>query len=85
MNEKWIKKARKEHKCTYCGGNIPKGIGYIKVQITPWCHAENDSFDTWKIHLECKEVGDEFYWDDDAKGIFPEPCAKFLEKVRIAR
>ena len=65
-------KARKEHKCTYCALPIDKKSTYKRVSITPWSHPDNESFDVWRVHLDCYEPGNRFFWDEDARGIFPE-------------
>ena len=72
MNYEKLVTARKTYLCTYCQREISIGSKYIKVSITPWCHSQNESFDTWHIHEDCKEAGDSFYLDEDMGGIFPE-------------
>lgn len=65
-------KSRKEYNCTYCGEKILKATMYFNINITPWCHPDNDSYYNWKVHKDCKELGDKFYWDDDNKGVFAD-------------
>ena len=72
MSEVKLIFSRKNHLCKYCDRQIFKGEKYFHVAIFPWSHPENDGFSKWSIHEACKPFGDEFFWDDDAKGIFPD-------------
>ncbi len=45
------KKARKEHQCDFCLGNIVKGEVY-NHQVNVW----DGSIGTWKSHLKCLEL-----------------------------
>ncbi len=59
-------KARKEHTCSLCFTEIPKGEHYIYQTVTPWEHIENEVFGVYKAHIECDEawenVGSDCYW-----------------------
>jgi hypothetical protein len=44
------KKARKDHKCNFCGSVIPKGTEYECQAI------KADYFYTWKSHLRCRDI-----------------------------
>ena len=66
-----LTKARKEHKCTYCGDIISVNELYVSVKIPPWHTNKNTTFVNWKIHPECKEFGDKYYWDDEECCINP--------------
>lgn len=65
-------KSRKEYNCKSCGEKILKGSMYFNITITPWCHSLNESYDNWKIHESCKDLGDEYYWDDIENGVFTD-------------
>jgi len=69
-------KARKNHICKYCDLKITKGEFYYSVNITPWCHPDNESFDVWKIHKDCKKDGDKFFYIE-GEGIFPDEPEDF--------
>lgn len=51
-----IRKARKEHKCNYCGLPIPVGKKYIHQTL------KNDDIYTWKSHEDCHELIEELGW-----------------------
>jgi len=59
-----VVKARKDHVCSLCFGVIPEGIDYINERVTPWDHANNEFFFTYKAHVGCdylwhSEIGHE--------------------------
>lgn len=78
-------KARKDHKCTLCGGRIPKGSAYIYQKVTPWDHPDNEDFFAYKAHVSCnqvwaKDVGPE--WDYEfSQGDYGD----FREALRFSR
>ena len=46
--------ARKNHRCTWCGQVIQKGVGYWS-----WTGVIDNGWSTSKVHLECLEPLDE--------------------------
>lgn len=80
--------ARKDHYCSLCGEVIPAKTKYAYKRITPWDHADNETFFTYKAHELCDEVwqkiGDRYAW------LFPYGCesewkkdmAEYLESVK---
>lgn len=49
--------ARKEHRCNMlCGQPIPKGTRYWSENLGPPDHSDNDSWATWKAHIECRDA-----------------------------
>lgn len=63
--------ARKVHTCQFCGGPIEVGERYEHYQGTPWSHPDNDSYFTWKGHLDpCWKA----WWEisTDCDGYLPD-------------
>lgn len=58
------RKARKPHKCMWCGCKIEKGTIYA-VQ----CCKEDGELYTWKNHTECAELANINNWFDDYEGL----------------
>ncbi len=64
------RKARKDHRCSFCGLVIARRATYFEIQLTPWSHPDNDRFHTSRAHLACWSFwhiyGDdcEYMWDD---------------------
>ena len=59
-----IKKARKTHKCLFCGQFINKGEKYAHMQITPWSHPDNEGFEVWRSHERCEKEVWSYYAED---------------------
>lgn len=59
-----IQKARKSHRCMWCGCEIEKGTVYR----SQGCKCDGELY-TWKNHLECEELADENDWFDDPDGL----------------
>ncbi len=59
--------ARKEHFCTFCELPIFRFTQYHWERITPWDHADNETFSTMRAHLWCikrwDRVGDLYEWN----------------------
>lgn len=80
-----LTKARKDHKCTLCGGRITRGSGYVYQRVTPWDHPDNECFFDYKAHTSCNQV-----WAND---VGPEwdyefnqgDYGDFREAMRFAR
>ena len=48
-------KARKDHKCNYCGEAIPKGeIYHNQICVLDYIYQ-------WKSHISCKKLADHFW------------------------
>lgn len=45
------RKARKPHKCYWCGEEIP-----AKTQYVRWCSAQDGIAEEIKVHNECKDA-----------------------------
>lgn len=65
------RRARKNYKCSFCTEQIPAGIIYVYIRLTPWDHGINDGFYTWRAHDNCWEFWGSVYgtdcdweWDD---------------------
>jgi hypothetical protein len=62
--------AAKAHSCQFCGGRIEPGEKYGFYQGTPWSHPDNDTYFSWKGHLEpCWKAWD--YISQDVDGYLP--------------
>lgn len=53
-------KARKDHKCNFCGGVIPKGQEYQRQGIV-----HEGSLYTWKAHFRCLDICSELRMHDN--------------------
>lgn len=75
-----IKKARKQHRCDYCGAIIEKGEKYYYS----FCKYAGEVYE-WKSHLECKYIVNELwdYLDPDDCGVssdlFNEALLEFCQ------
>lgn len=90
MGEWRQRRAQKSHQCTFCGEMIEPGDNYKSARMTPWDHAVNDRFFTWRAHPFCLEVWNEvapdwdYEWAEDtsefewaAEVCFPERAAEY--------
>lgn len=72
-------KARKEHRCDFCRKPIAAGEEYIRREITPWDHSDNETFFTHKSHVVCNDVwykfGERYDW------VYPEDGNEWAELV----
>lgn len=69
--------ARKEHRCSHlCGGVIEKGEVYWNEGCGPPDNSDNDTWFTWKAHLECRDAFYELAADCD--GYFPDDPSMWL-------
>lgn len=50
IQEPKVYKAKKDHKCNYCLGVIPKNSSYEKATF------KVDNIYTWKNHIECQKI-----------------------------
>ena len=61
-------KARKDHKCNFCGGNIEKGTEYQRQGFV----CDNQVY-TWKSHLRCDKLCSKLrMYDDCDEGVTNE-------------
>lgn len=68
-------KARKEHKCSFCGGIIPIGMIYQKQVIV-----HDGGLYTWKSHYRCLKLVDKLRMHDHCdEGVTSED---FYESVK---
>ena len=71
-------RAQKDHICTLCLAPIYTGEWYIYTTITPWDHANNETFSTFKAHKKCNAlwvngIGESVDW------VFPADKYEWLE------
>ncbi|WP_372713214.1 hypothetical protein [Ilyobacter sp.] len=59
VSRKYVK-AKKEHKCMWCFGVIPKGEIYTKATIK-----DDEGLYTWKNHLKCEKLADDLSMFDN--------------------
>jgi hypothetical protein len=79
MGESVKRKAKKDHRCSLCALVIAAGDEYIYQRITPWDHAENDSFSDYKAHVDCDAL-----WSDvgsDCDWMLPAGRQEWLESI----
>jgi hypothetical protein len=83
--------AKKAHRCEFCAEQIAPGQRYAHIRLTPWDHADNDGFFTWRTHEFCREMWDEHIGEDsdwtwyaeshefrdDCEKYAPERCAEY--------
>lgn len=53
---KTTRRARREHKCTWCGADIKRGEEYIR-----WLSIDEDHGFTNKMHVDCNKASDDDY------------------------
>jgi hypothetical protein len=78
--EYWVKRSRKEHRCTECGGTIKKGWRYWR------CAGLWDGvWETFRMHQVCNLIyeGQRDYWLKDCE-VHPEERPAFGEMVAMA-
>jgi len=71
------RKARKEHKCNWCGGVIKKGEKY------DYSVHEYDGIYIWKNHKYCMELVSILDMDDDHEGITEEDFYEYVDESFI--
>ena len=76
------RKARKEHRCTFCGEVIPKGSLYEDVTLTPWSHADNEGYGQWKLHTDCLKFWNDGY-GDGSDFVWYEEVGEFKESLAV--
>lgn len=66
-----VRKARRDYSCSFCTRKIYKFHLYTNIRLTPWSHAINESFYTWRAHNPCWTFWNDFHgiecdyeWDD---------------------
>lgn len=68
-------KARKEHVCMFCGGNINKGEKYEYSTCK-----YDDRIYPWKTHLKCKDIAQELEMYDDGEGVDGQKFSDFINE-----
>lgn len=70
-----IQKAKKDHKCNFCGFVIPKGTNYQYQAI------KGDYFYTWKSHLRCLDIAGKLkMWNDCDEGVTEEDFYEIIKE-----
>jgi hypothetical protein len=70
-----IQKARKDHKCSFCGYVIPSGTDYEYQAI------KGDYFYTWKSHLRCLAIAGELHmWNFCDEGVTDEDFYEIIKE-----
>lgn len=69
-------KARKEHRCSYCNGIIPKGDTYNYST-----HVYEGEIYAWKSHIKCQKVAEELnMFDDLYEGLTEADFAEYINE-----
>lgn len=69
-------KARKDHKCNFCGGIIPKDTEYQRQGIV-----HDGSLFTWKAHFRCLDIeGKLRMWDNCDEGVTEDDFCEIIKE-----
>ena len=63
--EIYVRSARKDYECIYCGDIIHAKTSHIHIVTRPWDLEDGDGYLNGRAHRECNRYGMEYYGNED--------------------